>query len=369
MAKTRYFYFLILMNSLINIINFVPRELIDMRFKGALTSIIISVPVGMLFIYLFTKLITKFPGKGVPEIFKASMPGTISTPLLLAYAALWYIAGVITMLSFVDITMRFISPDTGALPVIIGFLVLVSFCCRTDSMSLLYGLEVILSITLPLILYATVKALVNPNFSWDSVYQIMTFVLHAPDLKSIGAGTFIFSGYINLVIFNRVFNKINLKHLWIVAVQGFVVLLLSFLVPIGYFGTQSVERHVYTWFSTADSIRIDTFLIERMLYIFYIAYMTLSLVSVIVHWHVGIHLFKSVLPASKNKSPKVKLWKDIFVLAIFWMVTLFLMNMNQYQLNLLAEWFLQLRWGGEFAMIIVLFYCLVKARRARRRKA
>lgn len=369
MAKTRYFYFLILMNMLINIINFVPRELIDMRFDGALMSILFAVPIGTAFIYLFTKVMYKFPGKGVPEIFDASMPKVLSSLILLAYAALWYTAGVITMLSFVDITMRFISPDTGVIPVVIGFLLLVSFCCRTDSMSLLYGLEVLLGITVPLILYASVKALTNANFSWDSVFQILTFFKHAPDLKSLAAGTFLFSGYINLAIFNRVFPKINLKHLWVVAIEGFIVLLLSFLVPIGYFGTEGVERHVYTWFSTADSIRIETFLIERMLFIFYFAYMTLSLVSVIVHWHVGMHLFKGAIPLSEKKSPKVKLWKERIILAMFWVATLLLMYMDQYQLNLLAEWFLQIRWIGEAAMILTLIYCYARARKSRGRSS
>jgi hypothetical protein len=367
MAKSRYFYCLFLMNSLINVINFVPRELVDNRFDGALMSILIAVVLGTLFVYVFTRLMDKFPGKGIPEIFSPLLPKVIASPMLFIYAVLWFTAGVIPLLSFVDITLRFISPDTGAYPVVIGFLILVCLCCRTDLMSLLYGLEVILGITLPLILFATVKALVNPNFSWDSVFQILTHIWHAPELKSLAAATFLFSGYINLAIFNRVFHKLNLKHLWVIAVEGLIMLLVTFLVPIGYFGTIGVERHVYTWFSTADSIRIETFLIERMLFIFYIAYMTLSITSVIVHWHVGMELFKSLMPSSPKKSPKAELRKDCLILALFTIVTLFLMRLSQYQLNLVAEWFLQIRWLGEISMIAMLFYCYRKARKVRRR--
>lgn len=80
-------------------------------------------------------------------------------------------------------------------------------------------------------------------------------------------------------------------------------MLLTFLVPIGYFGTVAIDRHVYTWFSTADSIRMEYFIIERMLFIFYFAYLSLSLVSVIVHWHGGLELFKGAI-SSVKKIPK-----------------------------------------------------------------
>ncbi|MEK3760905.1 GerAB/ArcD/ProY family transporter [Paenibacillus sp. FSL P4-0338] len=175
MAKSRYFYCLFLMNSLINIINFTPRELIDARFEGAQSSIVIAVVTGTLFIYLFTKVINKFPGQGLPEIFGAALPKLLASPLIFIYALLWYTAGALIMLSFVDITLRFISPDTWPYAVLLGFLAVVCLCSRMDSLSLLYGLEVTLGITLPLILYATVKAVVNPDFSWDAVLQIMTF--------------------------------------------------------------------------------------------------------------------------------------------------------------------------------------------------
>lgn len=82
MAKSRYFYCLFLMNSLINIINFVPRELIDRRFDGALFSILIATVLGTLFVYIFTVLIAKFPGKGFPEIFTPLLPKLLVKPLL-----------------------------------------------------------------------------------------------------------------------------------------------------------------------------------------------------------------------------------------------------------------------------------------------
>ncbi|WP_341346130.1 GerAB/ArcD/ProY family transporter [Paenibacillus sp. FSL H3-0469] len=364
MANSRYFYCLFLMNSLINIINFTPRELLDARFDGAQSSILVAVGTGTLFIYLFTRVIHKFPGKGLPEIFGSVMPRLLASPLIIVYAVLWYLAGALILLSFVDITMRFISPDTGTMAVLLGFLILTCLCARIDSLSLLYGLEITLAITLPLIVYTTVKAVVNSDFSWDAVLQIMTHALHPPDWNSLTAATFTFSGYINMAVFNRVFHGLKLRHIWILSLEGLLVLAITFYVPIGYHGTVGVERHVYTWFTTADSIRIEAFLIERMLYIFYFAYSTLALVSAIIQWHVGKELLLSQLPSAPGR-PKAKLRQEIVILAVFAAATLLMMRIDQYDLNMLGVFLLHIRWYGELLLILLLFWCYWMVRRRR----
>lgn len=138
----------------------------------------------------------------------------------------------------------------------------------------------------------------------------------------------------------------------------------DFFVPIGYQGTVGIERHVYTWFTTADSIRIEAFLIERMLYIFYFAYITLSLVSAIIQWHVGKELLLSLLP-STARAPKKKLGQEIAILTLFAAGAFLLMRMDQYNLNMLGVFLLHLRWYGELLLIILLFWCYWFIRRRR----
>ena len=57
-----------------NAITFVPLILIMDRFNGAVLSMLISVPVGVLFIYIFGKALSRFPGEGIPEIFDRYYP-------------------------------------------------------------------------------------------------------------------------------------------------------------------------------------------------------------------------------------------------------------------------------------------------------
>ncbi|AWB43594.1 hypothetical protein DCC85_04715 [Paenibacillus sp. CAA11] len=363
MVKYRYFFFLFLINAVINVVNYVPRILIAYRFKGALMSIVISVIIGTLIIFTATKLYSRFPKKGLPEIYHSCMSKPLAGILLLLAGALWYMAGLITLISFVDISIRYISPDISRLWIMIGFLVAVALSSRLSSESVLYGLEITMLLTLPFILYILLKMLINPAFNWDAVMQVGTYFMHKPSFPSITAATFIFSGYANLVIFNRVFHPIKRYRVWLLGVLGLIILLISMLVPIGYLGTIDVERHVFTWFSAADSVRIGLFIVERMIFLFYFIYLVLSLVSVIIHWHVCLELLKGIGSVKKKKEgPQMKDWGYII---LFSLVALFMLSLEQFSINLLGMWFLNIRFYGEIIIISSLFYCYQRNRRAR----
>ncbi|WP_310551073.1 GerAB/ArcD/ProY family transporter [Paenibacillus glufosinatiresistens] len=364
MVKTRYFYSLFLLNCLMNVIIFVPRTLVNARFQGALMSIVAASIIAPLFVYAFARLIRRFPRQGLPEILAGALPRPLAGALVFAFSLLWLLAGMVTLLSFVDITQRFISPDTGTYMVMAGFLVLVCLCCRLDPLSILYALETLLVVTLPIILYSLFKALSNPYFEWNAVLQMLTYAWHAPDFRCLSGTTYLFSGYVNLVIFNRVFKSFKPSHFWMFGVFGLLCLLLTYLIPFGFFGTEAVGHQVYTWFSTADSIRISSFLIERMVFIFYFAYLTLSLTSCIVHWHVALSMMTSLLPKRLISRPKRRVWAEAGILFLFSMIGLNLMRLNQYEVSRLGLWFLECRWYGEMALLALLFYCFRRAGRA-----
>ncbi|WP_334073492.1 MULTISPECIES: GerAB/ArcD/ProY family transporter [Paenibacillus] len=354
MVNGKYIYYLFLMNALINIINFVPRILISARFRGALIAIFIATAVGTVILYVFTRLMSRFQGKGLPEIFNRHLPRFFSAPLLLLYSIFWFGAAIITMLSFVDITLRFISPDISPYAVMIGFLLLSSFCARLSSESILYALETILLLVTPLIVYILVKSLTSPGFSWDAVMQIVTHLWTRPNYSAVAGATFIFSGYMNLVVFNRNFRNLNTRLLWVIPVTSFVILLVTFLVPVGYHGTIGVEDHVYSWFSTADSIRMELFIIERLLFLFYTTYLSLSLISMSIHWHVGLELFKGVFRSKEAEEGSKK--GDWWILGPVCLVTLLLMTfMNQVRLAQMGQWFLNIRFANEFLLLLFLF--------------
>lgn len=366
MVRNKYFYYLFLLNATINLINYVPRILIMDRFDGALMSIAVSIPIGMLLMFTFVKLIQKFPGQGLPEIFRSVMPKWISGILLVLYGFGWYFSSVITLISFVDITSRYISPDVSPFIVLSGFLVVVALSARLDSESILYALEMILYITVPIIAYMSWRVFSSPYFSWDAVRQVMTHAWNMPNYKTMAAATYIFTGYINMVVFNRIFHRFRVRHIWAIGVASLLTLLISVLAPIGILGAAGAGAHVYPAFSTIDSLRIRYFIIERMIYIFFVVYMCLSLVNSIIHWHVGKELilgglgFKSDQTESLRKKRKMEWWVLLLFSLVIFVSSFFI---NQYILNDVAIVFLDVRLVGEFLLIALLFFAVWRKRR------
>ncbi|AZK46333.1 GerAB/ArcD/ProY family transporter [Paenibacillus lentus] len=365
MVKEKYFYYLYLINALINIIHFVPRVLIEHRFEGALMSIFISVIIGTGLLVSFIKLISNFPGEGLPELFYGSLPKMIGVPLLIFFAFLWYEAGAINLAVYADITRRYISPDASPLVVIIFFLLLVTLCSRLKTESILYALETTIIINVPLMVYMLIKALVNPNFSWDAVMQVITHLWTAPNYESIAGATFIFTGYVNLAIFNRAFSSLKPRHLWLIPISGLLVLLVTLLVPIGYHGTIGVEDQVYKWFSTADSIRSEFFLVERVLFIFYFTCLSLTLVSAVIQWHNALEIVKAISVKRKPKELKAASNKDWWVLAPMALGTIGMEYwFDEDILRIFGQWFLNVRLIGEVLFVATMF--VVYRRRKKR---
>ncbi|WP_194539994.1 GerAB/ArcD/ProY family transporter [Paenibacillus sp. FSL W7-1279] len=366
MVRNKYFYYLFLLNATINLINYVPRILITDRFDGALMSILVSIPIGTLLLFTFVKLIQKFPGQGLPEIFHSVMSKWVSGILLFLYGLAWFFSSVITLVSFVDITSRYISPDVSPYIVLVGFLVVVGLSARLDSESIIYALEMILYICVPIIAYMSWRVFSNPYFSWDSVRQIITYAWNMPNYETVAAATFIFTGYVNMVVFNRIFHRFRVRHVWAIVVVSMLTLLVSIFAPIGILGAAGAGQHVYPAFSTVDALRIRYFIIERMIYVFYVVYMCLSLVNSIIHWHVGKELILGSfgLKVDKGKAMTKRRKIEWWVILLFSLITFgtsFIVN--QYILNDMAVVFLDVRFAGEFLLIALLFYAVWRKRR------
>ncbi|MBP2000721.1 hypothetical protein J2Z69_001752 [Paenibacillus shirakamiensis] len=367
MVKNKYFYYLFLITALISVINYVPRSLIDRRFDGAMMSILISIPIGTVLLILFTKLMSKFPQQGLPEILNGNLSGFVSRPLLVLYSTIWFVAGLITILAFVDITMRYISSDVPSYIVILGFLLIICFSMRMRTESILYGLEVLLVLNLPLIIYYLLKGIFNPYFSWDAVRQMVTYLWDIPHYSSVAKSTFVFTGYINLAIFNRVFENLKVRHVWLISLTALVTLLIAFLMPIGFSGVEGISKHVYPWFTTADSLRTKAFIIERVLFLFYFTYLTFSLVSAITSWHITLELLKGAFQSKqgKDQGKNTKKVVDWACIIIFSGITLLMDNLNQYTMYKVGQIFLDVRLIGEIMLLATIFLVFRKLKRGR----
>lgn len=283
---------------LVNVISLVPQILIRNRFNGSVMAILISVPLGTLFIYLFVKAISRFPGQGLPEILEKTTTVWIRIPVKLYCSAYWYISGTISMLSISSVFIKYVNPETSMYQVILLLVALAVLVMRIPSLNLLYLLEIFLLVSLPLILIIFIKSFLNRSFEMDSILTVGTYITRLPNLESLSATSYIFSGYAGMVIFNRVFHeKISTKRLWLAGICGFGVLITTFSIPIGFQGADGIGDFVFPWITTADSMRIELGFIERLLYIFLVLYAGISFLSISMQWHIAYEFIMSLVPA------------------------------------------------------------------------
>lgn len=372
---TRYFYLLVFLNMISNVILFVPRILIDHRFDGAVISIPIGTMISILLLFLFTKAMLCFPGKGLPEILQENTPAWFQKSFIFLLSLNFLVAGGFGQAAYASIIKRFISPDVSTGSILLLFLILVSSLSMMRSRSIVYLLEILFVINIPFIAFITLKAYGSDEISWHAIQEVATYINEPPNLSSLSAATYTFSGYANLVIFNRLFKeKFQPKYFWAIACIGFLNLCTTFFVPIGFQGTQAVGDYIYPWIATADSLRMEFGFVERMLFFFLVLYISISIISSIVHWHVGLELIKSLFSQSKTESkqwfiapyqPNWSKWRPLIIVGIFSATTyIFDYYFNHKQFFVFGESWIRIRLLAE---VILVGLILVLVRRGKKK--
>ncbi|WP_040209594.1 GerAB/ArcD/ProY family transporter [Neobacillus jeddahensis] len=348
----RYFLYLVLLNMLINVIIFVPKILIEYRYDGAVMGVLIAIPIGIALNYLFSTTLTKFPQQGLPEIISLLKHHWFGVVHLVGIQLVWFTAGLITLISFIDILTRFINPEMPKLLLLTIFLAALFLIIQMPTDRVMYLLEIILFLNTPLIAFIIFKAFSNEYLSWDSMLEVGTHIWAWPSLKAIAAATYCFSGYTNLIIFNRVIKgKLKLWNFFIITVLGVFNLFTTFFIPIGFHGSDGAQELLYPWITTADSLRLVYSPIERVIFLFLMFYMSISLMSISIHWHVALELLKGTFRG------KVNMKKNWIVLSFFGVFSVIgVIYLNALLLNKITVYWLIGRLGFELLVVCIFFF-------------
>lgn len=338
-----------------NIIAFVPNILLQERFTGAVSSVLLAIPLGLLMMFVFMKSIGKFPGMGLPEILSAHAPGWIRAGLILILMVMWYLGGLIILLAFTTVTKSFINPETPVFYILSIYLLLALLISPMKSLKVLYFTEILIVINIPVLLMIIFLAYTDELMDWNAITEIGTYVLQAPNLTSISAASYLFSGYATLIIFNRVLQnyKFRAKSLWVIGFIGTFSLITTFCIPVGFHGADGSGSFVFAWISTADSLRMEYAPMERVTLPFLIVYLSLALIGVIVHWHISCELFRSLMPP-KRAGSKIPTW--IFLLCcggIAYFLEYSLVNVHD--VFYFGQLWLQVRMLLEIVLVSVVF--------------
>jgi hypothetical protein len=354
---SRYFYYFYTVGLLINTIFFVPRILLSERYDGSVMAVFAGILFGSVSAFLFTKAMMRFPGEGIPEIFERNFPKILRIPLLIGLAMMWTIAGSIILVAFSSISIRFLSPETNPAFMLMFYCAFGCYAASFRPTTVLNMAELIILLNLPFVAFIMYKLISSPYFEWDSIQVLADYVFRIPSLTSFAAATYPFTGYISLALYNRLYEKTRVGHLWILPTIGTAVMLVSYFVPIGLLGIDSVDHYIYTWITAVDTLRMKFGFIDRALYLFLFMYIGLSLIFIAISWNVGSVLVRDAFGFKPVTILKVKVPSQVMINAGFAIATfLFGVNSSDKSLIEFVSGWLNTRLAAEILLVIIVIW-------------
>ncbi|MCG3086405.1 GerAB/ArcD/ProY family transporter [Sporosarcina cyprini] len=357
----RFLYYLILLNMVVNIVVEVPKILIDHSHRGAITSMLLALVIGVSFNWIVIKLFKEHPGRSLPELLHDYVPSWISKPILLYFAFTWFFAGFLSIAAFTFLLKRFLTPEMSTYIIISTFVFLISYGILMKTQSLLNSVELILVLNLPIVIFLISKVYSDRSMEWDYVKVALTYSNNPPDYSAVTAAIYPLLGIVNIIIFNRhILEKVDMrmKQFFIILLAGAATLFTSYFIPLGYIGFGVSENVQYPWILTSDSIRLKYGLIERFIFIFLLIFLSLSFLNTTIHWHVAqklldsFHRTKKLIINEKDYNPYV--W-----IVVFWVITFIgIGRMTEYQLFLYGKYFFNQQ--PLFAVVLIGSLMLIK---------
>jgi len=321
---SRYFYYIVILEFVGGVITITPSLLFDVSKEGALISILIALLAGGVFIYFTTRFFNQFPGLGFPELLQLHTPKWVASPLLILFSLVWFTIGLKTLINYAFLLKRFLTPQLQLNWIVFTLLLFISFSFFMQSKKLLYTLEIILLINLPLIIYIIGILYGNQGLEWDYVQKSIMYIYNTPNFLAFSASFLIFLGTANLVIFNREFKqkqKIKVLSLLNLVLLGTGIMFTIYFIPFGYNGFDRIQYMSFPWLLTTDSIKVAIAFLERVMYIFLFLNLSIAFLSINITWHVSMEIFKSTVSLKELKWKQINLGTYLFTLLV-WIVSL-----------------------------------------------
>ena len=351
---SRFYYYLILINMVANIIASVPAILLHYHNEGTVISMLLAIAAGVVLVTIYTRFFLSYPGKTLPELLEKTTSRWFYLPFVFSLAVLWFIAGLITLITFTFLLIRYLSPEMPIIQIGLTLIFAVIFGCLMKTERVLYTVEMIILVTSPLILFVFYKAYSSRSLNWDFVMEAVLYINQIPNWHSFSACFFLFLGAANLFIFNRYFTQkqsFGFRQIMLIVLISVGTLFTTYFIPIGFNGFEGINELIYPWISTTDSIRMDYFIIERVLFIFILFYLGIAFLSILIHWHASMEFLKFVFKLEKIKF-KGKIVGIFIPLPFFVLISLYLVSkLTEYQLFQYTNYF--------YDGLVFIFPCMI----------
>lgn len=340
---SRFVYYLLISNMIANLIAAGPRILFAKSEEGAIVTMIIALFFGVFMNWALITSFKAFPGKSLPQVLMLHLSKWISIPALIILGVTWYVSGLQTLITYIDILLRFLTPEMSVYLVIAMFIPVVTFGIIMQSRNILFTLELVFILLFPVAAYYVVKLYFAEQVSWNHVALAMTFIDNPPDYTIFSTTIYLFVGTFDIIIFNSLLKKkmtFGIKQALIVFTLGVFAIFTTYFIPIGVLGFDQVENIMYPWILTSDSIRMKFGVIERVIFIFLLLFLAIAFLNITIHWHVACKLFQSAFGIEKMKVKLREKVSLVVVVAVFWLIAIYTtLKVTEYDLFLYSKYF------------------------------
>ncbi|WP_438312872.1 GerAB/ArcD/ProY family transporter [Sporosarcina sp. FA9] len=300
----RFIYYLLIIRMISSIATTVPKILLEQSKSGALASMILGTLIGLILTYVIIRFFNKFPGKDLPELMKKSMPKWVFYPIIFFFFLVMYAAGTAKLITFTFILVTFLTPEMALITMALPFLLIGAYVTLMKTENVLYSVEVIFILFIPLGIFIFIKAFIHENINWDYIKIAIMHANHLPQYNPFTATLSIFLGVASLMIFNKyvvVKQAIGMKHMAAIGFLSLLTLFITYFMPLGFGGFDDIDKLLYPWISTSDSIRMKLGLIERLIFLFMLLFASMSLLNIAIQWHIAAQLLGKIIYVKRFK--------------------------------------------------------------------
>lgn len=311
--KSKYFYYLILGHIFVSMIVYYPSIQSKNIYNGFILAIVVGYMISMWNNYCLIKTYNIFSGKDLVYISKQLFNKISGKIIIFLFIIIAIVTGLFMHLSVVIVIQSNIMPETNRSYIAIFVIFIYLVAMKNNERSILYPLGffgIFCAISFTYFFLLMTKG-IDPRF----IVGVTTHSFHMPKLGMIASTTYFFDGIETLAVYNVALDKKSFKIAYLMyGLIGIPLSILPILVPIGAWGPYAVKKLTFPVLATADTVALDLFLVERVLFIFLPIAICVQILGAISYFYVAYKLFEKSV--SSNIIRKICYFSFLLLLLI-----------------------------------------------------
>ncbi|MBE6069008.1 MAG: hypothetical protein E7211_15150 [Clostridium lundense] len=328
MIEKKYYYMMLIVCTFSNFIFYNTPYLITHILDGAIVAIFIALIVILISSYAGIYVFNHFKNFTLVEINNELLGKKFGSIISFVSIILNFTSGYFMFMGLIEITRKFLLSTTNTWFLRILLIIPVILVLLNTNKTFLYllgYLGIIILVGIVMYYLLSIKELRLTYIKGTLIHS-----LKMPNLPLISIASYFYVGVRHLQAFNTEFGKISYRKTMLIFILiGLPMALLTILIPVSFWGVETVRNIEHPWIASSDAIQVNLFFIERGLYILFPLFLTLGSVQIILYTFVG----KSLL---YRMSINNKIKKGIIVAILICYVTLGVFIRNTRQLTEMA---------------------------------